>query len=80
MSPPECQRVELSSAEVTPDGESFIMGFLGANSEVHRLELPFWAIHQLMRILPRLDAALLQARQAGASAAVHRGGSSRSSD
>ncbi len=27
------------------------------------MELPRWALHQLMRMLPRLEAALLQARE-----------------
>lgn len=56
-------RVEFSSAEVLPHGESFVLSLVEANGDVHRMELPCWALHQLMRMLPRLDAALLQARQ-----------------
>jgi uncharacterized protein len=63
MSPPETLRVEFSSAEVLPHGESLVLSLVDGNSEVRRMELPSWALHQLMRILPRLDAALLQARQ-----------------
>ena len=33
-----------------------------ANQELLRVEFPCWAVHQLMRVLPRLDAALAQAR------------------
>jgi hypothetical protein len=60
---PPPRRVELGSVEVRPDGESFVLGFGAPNHEQHRFELPRWAVHQLMRMLPRLDAALLQARQ-----------------
>jgi len=62
MSPPESRRVELSSVEVSPDGERFVLGFVAPNRDVHRMELPRWTVHQLMRMLPRLDAALSQAR------------------
>jgi len=55
--------VELSSVDVLPHGRSFVLGLADANGEVHRMELPSWALHQLMRMLPRLDAALLQARR-----------------
>jgi len=62
MSSFENQCVELGSVEVSPHGRSFVLGLVGENREVHRLELPCWTVHQLMRLLPRLDAALLQAR------------------
>lgn len=62
MSSFENQCVELGSVEVSPHGRSFVLGLVGGNREVHRLELPCSTVHQLMRLLPRLDAALLQAR------------------
>jgi hypothetical protein len=49
------QRVELGSIEILPDGESFVIGLVGANQEMHRMEMPAWTVHQLMRVLPRLD-------------------------
>jgi hypothetical protein len=56
------RRVEIGSIEVAPHGESFVLGLVDANRDVHRMELPCWAVHELMRLLPRLDAALLQVR------------------
>jgi hypothetical protein len=58
----DSQKVELSSVEVLPGGEGFVLGLVAANQEVHRIELPSWAVHQLMRLLPRLDASVLQAQ------------------
>jgi len=63
MSAAQGQRFELGSVEVLPDGESFVLLLLGDDQEVHRVELPCWTVHQLMRILPRLDATLMQARE-----------------
>jgi hypothetical protein len=62
MSDPQNQRFELGSIEVMPDGESFVLGLVDSNEEIKRVELPRWTIHQLMRMLPRLDATLVQAR------------------
>jgi hypothetical protein len=62
MSMPESHRVELGSVEVSPDGEGFVLGFIAPNQDVHRMQLPRWTLQQLMRMLPRLDAALVQAR------------------
>jgi len=59
---PPGQRVELGSVEILPDGESFVIGLVGANQQLHRMEMPAWTVHQLMRVLPRIDAALAQAR------------------
>ena len=63
MSACETRRVEIGSVEVLPDGESFVLGLVDANRELHRMELPSWAVHQLLRILPRVDGALAQARE-----------------
>ena len=63
MSPTETLSVELSSVEIQPNGGSFVLSLVDANSGLHRMELPSWALHQLMRMLPRLDAALLQAQR-----------------
>ncbi len=50
-----CQ-VELSAVERFADGEGLALTFTEADGRTHRMELPFWAAHQLMRILPRLGA------------------------
>lgn len=62
MSLSETRRVALSSIEIEPGGESFVLGLVGEHQEVLRMQMPSWTAHQLMRILPRLDAALLHAR------------------
>ena len=64
------QRVELASIEILPDGESFVIGLVGANREMHRIEMPAWTVHQLMRVLPRIDAALAQARDSATSTEI----------
>jgi len=56
------RRVELASVEVLPGGEAFVLGLVDSNQQPLRVEFPCWAVHQLMRVLPRLDAALAQAR------------------
>jgi hypothetical protein len=53
--------VELRSVEVLPGRDAFVVGLAGPNDEELRLEMPAWTVHQLMRLLPRLDAALTQA-------------------
>jgi hypothetical protein len=58
MSAPKPLRVELASVGVLPDG--FVLGVFDADAREHRIEFPVWALHQLMRMLPRLDAARLQ--------------------
>jgi hypothetical protein len=63
MSAAQSQRYELGSVEVLPNGQSFVLSLVGADQEVHRMELPCWTVHQLMRMLPRLDATLMQARE-----------------
>ena len=62
MTAPQNQRFELGSIELMPDGESFVLGLVDSNEEIKRVELPRWTIHQLMRMLPRLDATMVQAR------------------
>lgn len=63
MPSPEAQRVELSSLEVQPHGESFVLGLVDVNHKIHRMELPYGSAFQLLRMLPHLDAALRRARR-----------------
>lgn len=58
-----CHRAELGSIELLPDGQGFVLALVTAEREVHRMQLPVWTVHQLMRLLPRLDASLLQAQE-----------------
>lgn len=62
MSASETRRVALGSIEIEPGGESFVLGLVGEHQEVLRMQMPSWAVHQLMRMLPRLDATLFHAR------------------
>ncbi|HEY4068993.1 MAG TPA: hypothetical protein VGM74_18955 [Burkholderiaceae bacterium] len=62
MARSEPQRVELGSVAISPNGGGFVLDLLDANQGVQRMELPPGSVQQLMRILPRLDAALMQAR------------------
>ena len=65
-------RVDLGAVRVLPGGEGFVLEFVAAGEQVHRMELPAWALPQLMRMLPKLDAALLQARgEASAGLVAH---------
>jgi hypothetical protein len=57
MDAPLTRRVALSGVERFADGEGFAMTFTEADGQAHRMELPFWAAHQLMRMLPRLGVA-----------------------
>ena len=58
----EGHRVELGSVELLEQENGFVLGFIDMQNKTYRMQLPPWALHQLMRLLPRLDAALLQAR------------------
>ncbi|MBB3177498.1 hypothetical protein [Variovorax sp. Sphag1AA] len=55
------QRVELDCVELLEQENGFVLGFVDMQNGTYRMQLPSWALHQLMRALPRLDAAL-QAR------------------
>ncbi|MBS0447397.1 MAG: hypothetical protein JSR59_15765 [Proteobacteria bacterium] len=57
MAAPLTHRVELSAVERFADGDGFALTFTEADGQAHRMELPFWAAHQLMRMLPRLGVA-----------------------
>ncbi|MDM0073686.1 hypothetical protein QTH90_04805 [Variovorax sp. J2P1-59] len=59
----EHRRVELGSIDILPHGEGFVLGLVDASKKVHRMSFPSWTLHQLMRLLPRLDAALAEARK-----------------
>jgi hypothetical protein len=62
--------VELRSVEVLPGRDAFVVGLAGPNEEELRLEMPAWTVHQLMRLLPRLDAALTRAHDPAAPAQI----------
>ncbi|HKX41483.1 MAG TPA: hypothetical protein VJO99_10025 [Burkholderiaceae bacterium] len=52
------RRAELGAIEVLPGRDGVVVGLVGPNAETLRIEMPAWTVHQLMRCLPRIDAAL----------------------
>lgn len=56
-------QVELSAVQILPDGEGFMLEVRSADQPPLQLRFPVWTLHQLMRVLPRIDAALHQSRQ-----------------
>jgi hypothetical protein len=64
MSTMRTTKVELRSVELLHDGESLVLGLVATDQQMHRIEMPSWTVHQLMRLLPRLDASLLQSAAA----------------
>jgi len=51
-------RVERFSLQVLPDGRGFVIELVDNNNATSRIEFPPWALHQLMRVMPHVDAAL----------------------
>lgn len=60
MSSTPLHRVEVCSMQILDGGVGFAMDLAGADREAMRLEFPLWMLHQLMRALPYVDAALQQ--------------------
>src|SRR5262245_19053443 len=58
--PPAKPQVETCSMQVTPGGDTFVMDLTTSRHEALRVEFPGWVVHQLMRVLPHLDAAIQQ--------------------
>lgn len=51
-------QVEMCSMQVSERGDGFVMDLANERRDAIRLEFPDWILHQLMRALPRIDAAL----------------------
>lgn len=59
MPPPTIhQQVQTCSLQLSEHGDGFVMDLVNSSQETVRLEFPAWVLHQLMRTLPRIDAAL----------------------
>lgn len=63
-------RVEMCSIGLSSEGDGFIMELVNGKREAVRLEFPDWIVHQLMRALPHLDAAIQQRHTGQASSLV----------
>ena len=57
---PQRHQVETCSMRISERGDGFVMDRANRAHEAIRLEFPDWIVHQLMRALPRIDAALQQ--------------------
>ena len=62
--------VDLVSVQVRADREGFVLECLDQEQRTVQLQFRSWALHQLMRALPRVDAAMHQTPGSPASA-VH---------
>jgi len=69
MSKPPHQ-VEQFAIQVLPGGDGFVLDLANARHEAVRLEFPSWMLHQLMRVFPRVDAALHEKQQMVSSALI----------
>ncbi len=63
-------QVEMCSMQLSESGGGFVMDLANSARESIRLEFPDWILHQLMRVLPRIDAALQQADATAAGSLV----------
>lgn len=59
-SPPVRHQVEMCSMQLAERGGGFVMDLANSAQQAIRLEFPDSILHQLMRALPRIDAALHQ--------------------
>ena len=69
MSIAQIDQLELSSVQVLPGGEGFMLEVRTGEKQSLQLRFPALALHQLMRVLPRVDAAL-HLSQGGLSGAL----------
>ncbi len=58
-------QVEMCSMQLSECGSGFVMDLANSARESIRLEFPDWILHQLMRMLPRIDAALQRPESGG---------------
>ncbi len=59
---PVASPFEFSGVQVLADGEGFLLECQDGQARPLRLRLPSQALYQLMRVLPRLEAAMEHAR------------------
>ncbi|MFT3819921.1 MAG: hypothetical protein QM750_20290 [Rubrivivax sp.] len=63
---PTRHQVEMCSMRLSERGDGFVMDLANRAQEAIRLEFPDWILHQLMRALPHIDAALAHGDSSGA--------------
>src|SRR5262245_7440557 len=56
----QVHEVEACAMRALPRGQGFVMDVIDSGQRTVRLQLPVWVLHQLMRTLPGLDAAIHQ--------------------
>lgn len=62
MSTRETYQVEFSGVQVLADGEGFLLECRDGQPQPLRLQFPAWALYQLMRTFPRIEAAMEHAQ------------------
>src|SRR5262245_55058052 len=67
---PQVLEVESCSMRALAGGGGFAMDVVDGNRQTVRLQLPAWVMHQLMRALPGLDAAIHQRVDAASHALI----------
>lgn len=58
--PPKRQRVEMCTIHLAEGTDGFVMDLTNDDGEAASLAFPAWVVHQLQRLLPYIDAAILQ--------------------
>jgi len=54
------QRVEMCTIHLSERIDGFVMDLTNEDGEAASLAFPAWVVHQLQRLLPYIDAAILQ--------------------
>src|SRR5262245_41040566 len=62
--------VEVSRVDVLPDQQAFVLSLRHPVHGVLRLQFPRWALYQLMRLLPQIDAAMINVNPDPAPGAI----------
>lgn len=57
-SPTSRHQVEECAIQLLDDGQGFALDLIDGEGHAVRVACPTWMLHQLMRMLPRVDAAL----------------------
>jgi hypothetical protein len=68
--PPIRLRIDSCSLQLAEHADAFVMEVAEGGGETVRLEFPSWLLPQLMRVLPRIDAAVRRGDAAAAGAPI----------
>jgi hypothetical protein len=68
--PPIRLRIDSCSLQLAEHADAFVMEVAEGGGETVRLEFPSWLLPQLMRVLPRIDAAIRRGDSGPAGAPI----------